>query len=158
MSTTTDRAREITGRRSFQVAVSRAMGGDLAGLHLMDDEELLVAARSMSVLIAAHLVCSAPCTLAGFAFWHDSGALTFCQETPDARVHLLPVTAAQMVALDATALINRDHGVATNDAWAALLAAVPTSARRRLAFLLAGKFTAAPETADPIRLLGEDTL
>ena len=151
MTATTARARAIAADPEFQSAVIGAMRGNLAGLVAMDDEHLQVAARSLSILVAGHVVRDQPCTLAGFRFWSEAGEMTFCPAeaaTPADPVH---VTAARMVTVDAAGLLTRDHGEATHEMWHALMAAVPLARRRQLALLLAGKFTSAPEIATPGR-------
>ncbi|HEY8717243.1 hypothetical protein [Pengzhenrongella sp.] len=142
----TDRARAITADPQFQDAVLRALRGDLAGLTEMDDEHLRVASRTVSVLIAGRVVESAPCTLAGVAFWAEHGALTFAPADPSGLSEL-DRTAARMIAVDGTALLHRDHSVATHELWAALLGCVPVTLHRSLTMLIAGKFTTAPEPA-----------
>lgn len=149
MATSSERAHAITMDPEFQAAVLQAVHGDLTGLTPMDDEHLVIAARSVSVMVAARVVESAPCSVAGFSFFPDSGVMTFDQDDPDVHLHLLPVTIARMIAIDASALMQRDFDAHAGELWSALLAAVPLSARRRMTLLLAGKFTCALTPSDP---------
>lgn len=128
----------------FHSAVMCAMHGNLAPLAALDGQRMRFAVRSISVLVAKRVLRAGPCELAGFVFVPVCGFITF---TPDGttRHDAVALTVARMVAVDATALAAGDLGDATHSMWIALWEAVPTSERRRLAFLLAKKFTTPPQ-------------
>lgn len=131
----------------FHSAVMCAMHGDLSRLATLDGRRLRFAARSISVLIAGRVVQSAPCELAGFTFYPDTGVITFDAD-PGAQHDLVDLTIARMVAVDASALLAHDHGDATHAMWVDLWESVPLDARRRLAFHMGKKFTDQPDPCD----------
>lgn len=131
----------------FRSAVLCAMHGDLSRLATLDGERLRFAVRSISVLVAGRVVQTRPCELAGFTFWAESGAITFAPD-PSVQHDPVDITAARMVAVEASALLARDHGEATHAMWLDLWEAVPLANRRRLAFHLGKKFTDQPEPSD----------
>lgn len=131
----------------FHSAVLCAMHGDLSRLATLDGQRLRFAARSISVIVAGRVTQVAPCELAGFTFYPDSGVMTFDAD-PGAHRHVVDLTIARMVAVDASALMTGDHGDATHSMWVDLWESVPVDSRRRLAFHMGKKFTDQPEPSD----------
>lgn len=132
---------------AFRTAVMSAMHGDPSRLAALGDERLQFAARSISILIAGRLTATHPCELAGFTFHVDSGVMTFTA-APGARIDQDDLTAARMVAVDASAFLAGDHGPATHSMWLDLWDAVPATSRRHLALVIGKKFTAVPARSD----------
>lgn len=139
----TDSIRAISADPAFQDATLRALRGDMSSVLAMSDDHQWVAARSMTLVIANRVLETEPCNLAGVTFWVADNTLTF---TTDAD--LLTVTAARMIAVDATSFTRGDHGESTHMLWLSLLEAVPAKVRRQLTALIAGKFTTSPEPVD----------
>ncbi len=131
----------------LHAAVIGAMYGDSSRMVRLDDARLQFAARSLSIMVAGRVLQTCPCDLAGFTFYPDTGALTFV-DNGDSPVDPVTVTAARMVAVDGTALVNRDVGPLTHDYWLALWSSVPSRNRSRLAFTLIHRFTAQPRRVD----------
>jgi hypothetical protein len=150
-----ERDRALVADPGFMNVMLRALNGDPGDLLLLDEDHVRVASRSISVVIAGRVggaVADGPCALAGLTFWLEAGSLTFAFTDRGAPHFRLPVLVGQMLALDGNALlVHRDFGPATNDAWAALYECVPRGERRQFAQLLAGKFTAEPTPANPVK-------
>jgi hypothetical protein len=148
-----ERGREVTSDPAYVGAVTRAVRGDLNALVLLDEDLLGPATRSLSVMLGGAIGLAAlvgPKSVAGFTFWMCHGHLTFAPTDPDVATSQSSLLAAQLVAMDANALVvHCDFGQAAHDSWDAMYGSVPVTGRRRFALSLAARFAATPVPAAP---------